>query len=170
MAASYPGAIKSFTTKTNNVDDVDAAHINDIQDEIEAIETALGADLEEIAFVEETEATDSSDRSTTSTSYVDVTNMAVSSFTHQGGLVIVSVRLRGDSAGQPGVVAVCDGSNNVKCEASGSNAYQQPISFTAVFVMSAGSQTVKLRFKSPSGDNFHIKGSVFESKMKVVHQ
>lgn len=43
MAASYPTSIKSFTTKTNNVDDVDAAHINDLQDEVVAIETALGA-------------------------------------------------------------------------------------------------------------------------------
>ncbi len=45
MAASYPGSIKSFTTKTNNVDTVDAAHINDLQDEVEAIQTELGADV-----------------------------------------------------------------------------------------------------------------------------
>lgn len=42
MAASYPTSIKSFTTKTNNVDDVDAAHINDLQDEVVALETACG--------------------------------------------------------------------------------------------------------------------------------
>lgn len=45
MAASYPGAIKSFTTKTNKVDLVDAAHINDLQLEVSAIETELGADV-----------------------------------------------------------------------------------------------------------------------------
>lgn len=40
MAASYPTSAKSFSTKaTTNV--VEAAHINDIQDEVTAIETAL---------------------------------------------------------------------------------------------------------------------------------
>lgn len=48
MAASYPGSIKSFTTKVNNVDTVDASHINDLQDEVVAIETALGASLANI--------------------------------------------------------------------------------------------------------------------------
>lgn len=44
MPASYPGAIKSFTTKVDGVDDVLAAHINDPQLEITAIETELGTD------------------------------------------------------------------------------------------------------------------------------
>lgn len=43
MAASYPGSIKSFTTKADNVDDVLAADVNSIQDEVVAIETQLGA-------------------------------------------------------------------------------------------------------------------------------
>lgn len=47
MAASYPGAIKSFTTKTNNVDDVDAADMNAVQDEINAIETELGINVDD---------------------------------------------------------------------------------------------------------------------------
>jgi len=42
MAASYPASIKSFTTKTNLVDLVDAAHVNDLQLEVTAIETELG--------------------------------------------------------------------------------------------------------------------------------
>ena len=42
MTASYPDAIKSFTTKVNGVDDVKAEHINDVQAEISAIETELG--------------------------------------------------------------------------------------------------------------------------------
>lgn len=45
MSASYPGAIKSFTTKVNNVDTVDASHVNDLQLEVTAIETALGVSL-----------------------------------------------------------------------------------------------------------------------------
>lgn len=45
MAASYPGSIKSFTTKTNYVDLVDASHINDLQDEVVAVETELGTDV-----------------------------------------------------------------------------------------------------------------------------
>jgi len=45
MAASYPASVKSFTTKVDNVDDVEAAHINSVQEEIVAIETALGANM-----------------------------------------------------------------------------------------------------------------------------
>lgn len=44
MAASYPGSIKTFTTKTNSTDLVDASHVNDLQDEVNAIETELGVD------------------------------------------------------------------------------------------------------------------------------
>lgn len=40
--AAYPGAIKSFTTKVNLVDTINADHINDLQSEIAAIETELG--------------------------------------------------------------------------------------------------------------------------------
>ena len=42
MAASYPGAVKSFTTKVDLVDTVDADHVNDLQLEVTAIETELG--------------------------------------------------------------------------------------------------------------------------------
>jgi hypothetical protein len=41
MAASYPSSVKTFTTKVNGVDDVDASHINDLQLEVTAIETDL---------------------------------------------------------------------------------------------------------------------------------
>lgn len=41
MPASYPGSIKTFTVKIDGVDYVMAAHVNDIQDEVTAIETAL---------------------------------------------------------------------------------------------------------------------------------
>lgn len=41
MPASYPTSVKSFTTKTNGVDDVDASHINDLQLEMSAVETEL---------------------------------------------------------------------------------------------------------------------------------
>lgn len=40
MSASYPGAIKTFTTK-NTGDTIQASHVGDLQDEVTAIETAL---------------------------------------------------------------------------------------------------------------------------------
>ena len=40
MAASYPTSVKSFTTKASD-DTIQAAHVNDLQDEVTAIETAL---------------------------------------------------------------------------------------------------------------------------------
>ena len=44
MAASFPSSVKSFTDKTDNIDDVMATDINSAYDEIEAIETELGTD------------------------------------------------------------------------------------------------------------------------------
>lgn len=41
MPASYPGSVKSFTTKVDGIDDVQAAHVNDLQLEVEAVETDL---------------------------------------------------------------------------------------------------------------------------------
>ncbi len=41
MTASFPTSVKSFTTKADNVDDVMAADVNGIQDEVVAIETHL---------------------------------------------------------------------------------------------------------------------------------
>ena len=43
MAAVYPGAVKSYTDKVNGTSIVDAADINSVQAEVNAIETELGA-------------------------------------------------------------------------------------------------------------------------------
>lgn len=42
MSSVYPGSLDSFTPKTDGVDYNLAAHINDLQDAVEAIETELG--------------------------------------------------------------------------------------------------------------------------------
>jgi len=42
MSASYPKAIKQFTTKHDYTDDVMAAHVNELQDEVVALESILG--------------------------------------------------------------------------------------------------------------------------------
>lgn len=44
MSTSFPGGIDAYTTKVDNVDDVQAVDINDPQDAIVAIETELGTD------------------------------------------------------------------------------------------------------------------------------
>lgn len=44
MAASYPSSAKSFTTKTT-AQTIDASHVNDLQEEVTAIETDLVAGL-----------------------------------------------------------------------------------------------------------------------------
>lgn len=41
MSASYPNAVKTFTTKVDGVDYPQASHINDLQLEVSAIETKL---------------------------------------------------------------------------------------------------------------------------------
>ena len=42
MSTSYPTGLDSYTTKTDAVDDVLAAHVNNLQDAIVAVETKLG--------------------------------------------------------------------------------------------------------------------------------
>ena len=42
MAASYPGAIKSFSQKTDLIDTIASADVNEAYDEIEAMQTELG--------------------------------------------------------------------------------------------------------------------------------
>lgn len=44
MASNYPGALDTFTDKTNDVDNVDASHVNNLQDAVEAIQGELGTD------------------------------------------------------------------------------------------------------------------------------
>ncbi|KKN57463.1 hypothetical protein LCGC14_0561750 [marine sediment metagenome] len=44
MSTDYPGALDSYADKVDGVDDVLAAHINNPQDAIEAIEAELGTD------------------------------------------------------------------------------------------------------------------------------
>ena len=46
MTASYPAAIKSFTAKRNNIDLVVANDVNELQEEIRAIETFVGVESE----------------------------------------------------------------------------------------------------------------------------
>ena len=45
MTATFPTGVKSFSTKTDNVTTVHAVDVNDLQDEVTAIETALGASM-----------------------------------------------------------------------------------------------------------------------------
>jgi hypothetical protein len=42
MAATYPGSVRVFSSKTNVIDTIDASHPNTIQEEVVAIETVLG--------------------------------------------------------------------------------------------------------------------------------
>lgn len=52
MGATFPNGIASFVTHRNLLDDVDAADINKIQEEITAIQTVLGALLTEVIDIE----------------------------------------------------------------------------------------------------------------------
>ncbi|MBW1996367.1 MAG: hypothetical protein JRJ29_00240 [Deltaproteobacteria bacterium] len=44
MSTNFPTSLDSFSTKTDNVDYVQAAHINDLQDAVEALEAKVGID------------------------------------------------------------------------------------------------------------------------------
>lgn len=42
MPAVYPGSVRTFTTKVNNVDIIDASHPNVLQEEVVALQSTLG--------------------------------------------------------------------------------------------------------------------------------
>ncbi|KPL27889.1 MAG: hypothetical protein AMJ72_06365 [Acidithiobacillales bacterium SM1_46] len=44
MATNFPTSLDSYSTKTDNVDDVMAGHPNDLQDAVEALEAKVGVD------------------------------------------------------------------------------------------------------------------------------
>lgn len=44
MTTNFPTTLDSYTTKANNIDTIQAAHVNNLQDAVVAIETLLGAD------------------------------------------------------------------------------------------------------------------------------
>ncbi len=44
MSTNYPTSLDSYSTKANNVDVIDASHVNDLQDAIEAIEAQLAVE------------------------------------------------------------------------------------------------------------------------------
>ena len=43
MPTNFPTSLDSFTTRVNNIDTIDASHVNNLQDSVLAIETLLGA-------------------------------------------------------------------------------------------------------------------------------
>lgn len=47
MAATYPGAVRVFTTKVNNIDIIDASHPNTLQEEMVAVQNVLGVNPQE---------------------------------------------------------------------------------------------------------------------------
>lgn len=47
MTATYPGAVRVFTTKVNNIDIIDASHPNTLQEEMVAVQNVLGVNPQE---------------------------------------------------------------------------------------------------------------------------
>ena len=43
MPTNFPTSLDTFATRVNNVDTIDASHVNNLQDSVAAIETLLGA-------------------------------------------------------------------------------------------------------------------------------
>ncbi len=50
MASSFPSGLDSFTTKVDGSDTIQAAHVNDLQNAIVAVETALGIAMTVASF------------------------------------------------------------------------------------------------------------------------
>jgi hypothetical protein len=74
MSTDYPGALDSYTTKTDGVDDVLASHINDLQDAVVAIETELGTQPRHTDTTAPTVNDDTGDGYSVGTIWLDTTN------------------------------------------------------------------------------------------------
>lgn len=73
MSTSYPGAIDSYTTKTDGVDSVMAADVNNLQDAVVAVQTQLGANFDrELKYTTIADATIASGEITPSQGYIAV--------------------------------------------------------------------------------------------------
>lgn len=71
---AYPASIDSFTTKVDNVDDVLASHINDVQTAVVAIETELGTQPRHTTTTAPTANDDTGDGYSVGTLWLDTTN------------------------------------------------------------------------------------------------
>ena len=69
MAAQYPGSVRVFGTKTDLVDLVLAEHVNTLQDEVAAVETALGTGILSSAW--------NGTYNSTTTTYATLTNRLI---------------------------------------------------------------------------------------------
>jgi hypothetical protein len=99
MAASYPSSIKSFTTKVDNVDDVMAADVNSIQDEVVAIETALGASMVNVGLQKSQSGTVTTSNGFTISSLVAGTKYKlIYSYKQNTSSSYCTVRINSDSA------------------------------------------------------------------------
>jgi hypothetical protein len=87
--ASYPGAVKSFTTK-NAGDTIQPAHINDVQDEVAALEDGL---LNGTAPINSSRITAPSAQITNAT----VTNLSVTSFAFPANSTLTNLNVTGGS-------------------------------------------------------------------------
>lgn len=97
MAASYPGAIKSFTPVVDDTTEVVAAHVNDPYLEITAIETELGTDVAGSVTDLKTRLAKSLD-SVGRTSYPDPTELTIASGSITVTLNNHSIDTQGDAA------------------------------------------------------------------------
>lgn len=89
MAASYPIATKAFTTKLTG-DTVQAAHVDDLQDEVTAIENALLTGLAHALIVGGTLSV---------TGVVSVTGVGTHAFSAAGGNTFNALNVRNTNAG-----------------------------------------------------------------------
>jgi hypothetical protein len=107
MAASFPTSVKSFSTKADNVDDVMASHINDIQDEVVAIETHLITNYS--VFYPRTTPLTSTDwdgdaHSNTDKTLIDLSSVFGAPAGIEAVLVYVQMRDSGSAGAQPYII------------------------------------------------------------------
>lgn len=173
MAASYPTSIKSFTTKTNNVDDVDAAHINDLQDEVVALETACGVGKStsliqrvrsEIATLVACGATIPEDNTIPqNTEGVEVTTVSITPKSSTNKLRIRAL-VSGNSASSQDAFAAIFQDSGANAIAAGSGSYPTTnecfMIYLEVEIVAGGTSaiTFKLRVGADTSANLNVNG------------
>lgn len=149
MAASFPTSIASFTTKTNG-QTIQPAHINDLQAEITAIETALISGFPQ-TFIPLTDAT--YDLGSTSKKFRDLflsRNALVGGTLGVTGATTLAALAATTGAFSSGVTAA-SGAFSGAVTAATYNAVLAIVAATAVATITApAGQNAKLRISSPS--------------------
>lgn len=159
MPASYPTALKSFTTKVDVTDTNFAAHVNDLQNEVVALETYLGTDPHISAALSTTYATVDA-----RLEYIE-TNFSTTAHTHDHGTLTGlgdddhPQYLKESEYTAKGVVLVASGAGTPVAVTVGANGTIFEAASGQASGVQWGSAPIKVSVGTTAGDILYFNGT-----------